>query len=107
MTVSLVGVVAALALVLVGALDVARAITLAHQARGAADLAALAAASAVVGGAAAAEGCAAAARVVASNGARLTACRVGVDGSVSVGVTVTSAHPWSRSATGLARAGPV
>ncbi len=100
------GVVTALALVLVGALEVARAISLAHQARGAADLVALAAASAALVGTSGVDACSAGARVAAANGAQLTTCRLEMDGTVWVAVTVTSSRPWTRTATGVARAGP-
>ena len=102
--VALAGVLAAvgLAAVLVGAAVVAR-----HRAASAADLAALAAASRAVAGDPAA--CATADEVAQANGAALTTCAVG-DGAVvevTVEVGVLLGPLGTRSASAVARAGPV
>ncbi|MEV4493269.1 Rv3654c family TadE-like protein [Micromonospora coxensis] len=77
-----------------------------HQARAAADFAALAAAGLVLRGDAAA--CGAADELASANGARLTGCRLdGLDALVTVEVPVTPLPGFHRAATATARAGPV
>nr|WP_088979496.1 Rv3654c family TadE-like protein [Micromonospora coxensis] len=77
-----------------------------HQARAAADFAALAAAGLALRGDAAA--CGAADDLAAANGARLTGCRLdGLDALVTVQVPVTPLPGFHRAATATARAGPV
>jgi secretion/DNA translocation related TadE-like protein len=81
-----------------------------HRARGAADLAALAAAGPLTVGAPA--DCAAAARVARANGAMLTACSLQEDGAVVVSASVVrpAAAGWLRGpgiVSGRARAGVV
>lgn len=105
-TVAAIGVIAAVLTVTVGALDVARAVALAHQARTAADFAALAAAGAAARGEAAAGACAEAVRVARSNGASVRSCVVAPGGEVTVTTTRRSDTPWPRTAVGVARAGP-
>jgi secretion/DNA translocation related TadE-like protein len=105
-TVAAIGVIAALLTVTVGALDVARAVALSHQARAAADFAALAAAGAAARGEAAAGACAEAARVARANGAAVRSCEVAPGAVVTVTTTRTSDVPWPRTAVGVARAGP-
>lgn len=89
------------AVFLVGLAIVAR-----HQAETAADLAALAGAAAVVAGS---SGCAAAARTADDNGARLGACAVAADGTVTVTVRVVVPDALARwvagDAVASARAG--
>ncbi|MEV4479719.1 Rv3654c family TadE-like protein [Micromonospora coxensis] len=77
-----------------------------HQARAAADFAALAAAGLALRGDAAA--CGAANELASANGARLTGCRLdGLDVLVTVEVPVTPLPGFHRAATATARAGPV
>lgn len=102
---TLAGVVVLLGLTL-GGLEVTRAITLAHRARSAADLSALAAARVVAVGWDVRSACARAVLVAGANGARVSACAWAADGSVAVTVAVDSARPWSRTAVSTARAGP-
>jgi len=105
-TVVVVGVLGAVVALTFGALDVVRAVTTAHLARSAADLAALAAAGVAVRGGSASAACAEAARLAAANEGALTACSVAGDGSALVSVSVTSSGPWPRTARSSSRAGP-
>ena len=105
-TVAAIGVIAAVLTVTLGALDVARAVGLSHQARAAADLAALAAAGAAARGETAARACAEAVRVAGANGASVRSCIVAPGAVVTVSTTRTSGKPWPRTALGIARAGP-
>ncbi len=90
----------AIAVLLVGRVSVA-----AHTARAAADLAALAGAHALRAGESA---CTVAARVAGENRARVGACAVdGADLVVRAEVSVDLGMFGSRSATAVARAGPV
>ena len=109
-TVLTVGAVGGIVLVLAGVLVVVSTVRDVHRARGAADLAALAAARPV-----ASDGgvdCGAGAAVAADNGAVLARCTPGTDGSVLVTAEVVRRWPtgWSwlpRTASAQARAGPV
>ncbi|TDB77905.1 Rv3654c family TadE-like protein [Micromonospora sp. KC721] len=77
-----------------------------HQARVAADFAALAAAGQALGGHGPA--CRAAEELAAANRARLNGCRLdGLDALVTVEVPVTPLPGLHRAATAIARAGPV
>ncbi|MGB2568809.1 Rv3654c family TadE-like protein [Micromonospora citrea] len=77
-----------------------------HQARAAADFAALAAAGLALRGDAAA--CVAADELASANGARLTGCRLdGFDALVTVEVPVSPLPGFHRAATATARAGPI
>lgn len=105
-TVVALGVIGATLVLMVGALDVSRSVAAAHIARSAADLAALAGARTAVLGGSAASACGDARRIAVANGAVLVACRLADDGSVWVRVTVRTADPVRRTATGSARAGP-
>lgn len=104
------GGVAAMGLVLMGALQLAGAVASEHRAQAAADLAALAGALSWPEGASQATACAVAARIAATNGASQKRCRVGVDGSLLV--TTERALPLGLAtivrdgAQGVARAGP-
>jgi secretion/DNA translocation related TadE-like protein len=71
-----------------GSAALGQAVRARHVAESAADLAALAAAGDPAAGFAPAAGCGRGAWVAAANGARLTACRAGGDGSVTVDVAV-------------------
>lgn len=104
-TVGLLGVLVAGATLLVGALELARAVATSHRAMAAADLAALAGANAASGGSSA-MACGSAARVAALNGGAMQQCVAASDGSVTVVVSVVSAAPWRWQASGRARAGP-
>ena len=87
-------------------IDAASAVLARHRAQAAADLAALTAAEFTTGGASAA--CPAAARIVASNGGRMTACRLdGLNATVTVVIPVAVALPGVGPALATARAGPV
>lgn len=104
-TVLAMGVLLAGLSLLLGALEVIRAVGTGHQAAAAADLAALAAALERSNGTGAAA-CDAAARVAARNQAGLVRCAAAPDGAVTVGVVVVSRHPWPLTASANARAGP-
>lgn len=104
--VAVIGLIIAILALTLGALDVTRSIALAHRARSASDLAALAAAHEAVLGSGASVACERAASVAVANGARIAGCVVTAEGSVTVTVTVASAAPWSRTARAVARAGP-
>ena len=82
-SVLVVSVLAAAALLAFAVAMLGQAVAVRHRAQAAADLAALAAASSWP-----VPDCAAGARVAAANGALLTGCRAGVDGSVDVAVVV-------------------
>lgn len=105
-TVAALGIIGALLASSVGALDLARAVSTAHVARSAADLAALAGAGASVRGSGAGGACVQAAHVASINHAVAVACVVQLDGSLRVTVTATSGGPWPRRARASARAGP-
>jgi secretion/DNA translocation related TadE-like protein len=105
-TAAALGVIGALLALSVGALDLARAVSTAHVARSAADLAALAGAGASVRGSGAGGACVQAAHVASVNHAAVVACVVQLDGCVRVTVTATSGGPWPRRARASARAGP-
>jgi secretion/DNA translocation related TadE-like protein len=109
-TVLTVGAVAAVVVVLAGVLVVSGVVRDVHRARAAADLAALAAAGPLSSGGGA--DCALAASVAAANGAVLTGCAVGGDGSVLVSASVGRrwAPGWGglpATVSGRARAGVV
>lgn len=115
-TVAVLGLVAALLTVALGAAALLSAVVAGHRAAAAADLAALAGAAALAsagdlvpsGGGAAPPGggaCAAAERVARANGALVTSCVVqGLE--VWVGTTAAPAWPGLGVATARARAGP-
>lgn len=103
---AVVGVIGALVATLLGAVDLGRAITAAHIARSAADLASLAAASFAVRGGSTAAACAKAGEFARANRAALLACSVAGDGSATVTVAVTTPGPIPRTARSTARAGP-
>jgi secretion/DNA translocation related TadE-like protein len=101
LAVGLVLVAAGVAGAAVGAARVGR-----HVARTAADLGALAGAVRAIEGRDAA--CARAAQLVAANGGRTRSCRLdGLDVVLEVEVTVTPLPGLTRSATAVARAGPI
>lgn len=109
-TVLTVGAVAAVVLVLAGVLVVSGVVRDVHRARTAADLAALAAAGPLSSGGGA--DCELAVSVAAANGAVLTGCAVGADGSVLVSASVDRrwAPGWEglpATVSGRARAGVV
>lgn len=108
-TVLAVGALGAVVVVVVGVLVLAGVVRDVHRARGAADLAALAAAVPLVGGGGV--DCAAAASVATANGATMTGCGARPDGSVTVSVSVGRAQQvrWGLPAavTARARAGVV
>lgn len=109
-TVLVAGAVAAVVLVLAGALTVVSAVLGAHRARAAADLAALAAAVPLASGGVA--DCGAAAQVAVANGAALTGCAAdgaGVTVRVAVALPVGGGAAWwglPASTEARARAGP-
>lgn len=105
-TVVVIGVIGAAVAVLLGAVDLTRAVNAAHVARSAADLAALAAAQAAVRGNSAAAACADAGHYARANHAALQTCSLASDGSATVTVTVTTPGPIPRTARSIARAGP-
>ncbi len=105
LTVVVVGVIVSTLIALAGAVAVTRAISAAHSARSAADLAALAGAAQVVRGEPLGA-CAAAARLARANGASISSCSVEPDGSVVVAVMVTISPRWGQTAHAVARAGP-
>jgi secretion/DNA translocation related TadE-like protein len=77
-----------------------------HRARVAADLGALAGAARVLQGPDAA--CARAAELAAANGGRLVDCAIdGLDLQIRVELTVTPLPHLTRTATAIARAGPI
>ena len=107
LTVAAIGVVVTMA---TAALLVAGVVRDVHRARGAADLAALAAAGPLTAGAP--PDCAAAARVARANGATLTACTLQGDGAVVVSASVVrpTTAGWLRGpacVSASARAGVV
>lgn len=95
----------AVVVVLSGVLVLAGVVRDVHRARGAADLAALAAAVPLVDGAGV--DCAAAASVATANGAAVTACVAEPDGSVVVSVSVSAGRAppvaWALPAAVTAR----
>jgi secretion/DNA translocation related TadE-like protein len=100
----------ALAVLAIGcaAMSLAAAVSLRHRAEAAADLAALAGATALRDGG---DGCAAALRVAVDNRARLSACMIAPDASVTVTVAValpTGLRRWAAVdvVRAVARAGP-
>lgn len=102
-SVLVVGVIALLVVLTAGAMTVASAVTASHQARLAADLAAIAAAMQLQRGSPGGA-CERGAVTAAHNNARLSECAVqGM--SVTVGVEVHSAR-WPAPAVARARAGP-
>lgn len=108
-TVLTLGVVGAVVTALVTALSVTGALRAAHQARGAADLAALAAAHDSSVGAAPAQVCATARDIAERNGARVVGCDVTAGSVVTIETAV--AVPLRLGGlvpemTGHARAGP-
>ena len=104
MTVTSAFVAAVVLAVAVGVLLVARASAAAHQARAAADLAALAGAHGVRAGA---DACGEARRIAAANSAGVVGCRVdGLDVVVRAGVPVELGGFGVWSAEAVARAGP-
>lgn len=104
------GVVAAVLVVLTATLVLTGALAAAHRSRGAADLSALAAAGEAVDGASSATACGVAADLARVNGATLRSCVVGTDGVVDVEVAVAVplhvAGITPRMMPGRARAGP-
>lgn len=105
-TVAMLGVSGAVLAAALAALGLTRVVTVAHTARGVADLCALAAASAASRGEPATGACAQAARIAAANHVTLTRCSVSADFSATVSVTAPvpgSIWPPARS---TARAGP-
>ena len=92
----------------VGLVLVAGALVAAHRAQAAADLAALAGATRLQDGASARQACVVAGRTARANGASVTSCRPGVDGTVTVRVTVPVAVSPAApdAAVAVARAGP-
>ena len=84
MTVAVLAVLGAFALFLLGGACVASAVSSAHRARAAADLGALAGAAALEAGTTSRAACDRAADLLRRNGARLTGCTVGSDGSLLV-----------------------
>jgi secretion/DNA translocation related TadE-like protein len=109
-TVLTLGAVASLVLVLTGALMVVSTVRDVHRARGAADLAALAASGPAADGGAV--DCGVGASVAAANGAVLARCEPGPDGTVLVTAQVARSWPpsWSwlpAAVSARARAGPV
>jgi secretion/DNA translocation related TadE-like protein len=107
LTVAAIGVVVTMATATLLVTGVVRDV---HRARGAADLAALAAAGPLMAGAPA--DCAAASRVARANGATLTACSLQGDGAVVVSASVVrpATAGWLRApgvVSARARAGMV
>ncbi len=103
-TVLVLAIVAAVLALLLGALQVTRAVAAAHQARTAADLAAIAGATRLRSGDPA-QACAAAEAFAARNGAALQTCSV-LGQDVWVTVAVTTPGRWLSTAVAEARAGP-
>jgi len=101
-----VGVVATLLMLTLGGLDVARAVALAHRARSAADLSALAGAGELVLAGDLGAACGRATVIADANAARLVSCATDGQGGVVVTVQATSARPHPLTASGRARAGP-
>lgn len=116
-SVLVVGAVAVLLVVGSAALVLVGVVRATHEARSAADLAALAGAQRLATGSSSMQACAGAARIAAGNGARLSRC-VADEGSGEVVVEVTVEQTTSAAgapadgprvwgpATGRARAGP-
>lgn len=109
-TVLTLGAIGGIVLVLAGVLVVDSTVRDVHRARGAADLAALAASVAVATGGGV--DCRVGASVAAANGAVLARCTPGPEGSVLVTAEVARRWPpgWGwlpATATAQARAGPV
>lgn len=105
MTVTTAFTVAAVLALAVAVLLVGRATVAAHAARSAADLSALAGAHALSSGESA---CSVASGIAAANGAGLAVCTVdGHDVVVRADVTVNLGLLGSRTASAVARAGPV
>jgi len=105
LTVTTAFVVAAVLALTVAVLLVGRAAAAAHSARSAADLAALAGAHALRAGS---DACAAAAGLATANSATTTACSIdGHDVVVRAEVRVDLGLLGSRTASAVARAGPV
>lgn len=110
MTVVVLAVLGAFALFLLGGAGVASTVSAAHRARAAADLGALAGAAALEGGATPGAACDRAADLLRRNGARLTGCTVGADGSLLVssqariGLPLPAGGPDTAKAR--SRAGP-
>lgn len=104
------GMVAAVLVVLTATVVLAGALAAAHRSRGAADLSALAAAGEAVDGASSAAACGVAADLARVNGATLRSCVAGSDGVVDVEVVVAVplhvAGVTPRTMPGRARAGP-
>lgn len=106
-TVAVLGLVAALLTVALGAWALLSAVVAGHQAAAAADLGALAGATVLADGGDLAPGaCAAAERIARANGAQITSCAVrGLE--IWVGTAASPSWPGLGVATARARAGPV
>lgn len=104
-TVLVVGAIGVLAVMLAATLALLSAVIASHRARGAADLAALAAARTLLAGAPSTDACAAATRIATHNGSVLVACTT-VGDVASVTVATTTSWPGLRPAQARARAGP-
>jgi secretion/DNA translocation related TadE-like protein len=100
-TVLAVGLVAVVSCLLLAVAALGSAVAARHRAGAAADLAALAAADRSLGRSPGVP-CRAAAATALANRARVTACAVADDGSVTVVVSVGLPRPWDR--LGIARA---
>ena len=105
-TVAVVGVVAVMLAMTVGALMVISAVVASHRAQSAADLAALGAAAALVRGEPALTACAFAGAVASRNGAGLVTCQSDPDLSVTIEVRVPATMTHVGTATARSRAGP-
>ena len=105
-TVLVLGAIAVLVAMTVGALLVVSAVVAAHRAQSAADLAALAAAGALVRGQSPPSACATGAGVATRNGGRLATCSAGADLSVEVAVDMPASAAHIGTATARSRAGP-
>jgi secretion/DNA translocation related TadE-like protein len=105
-TVAVVGVVGVLLAMVVGALMVISAVVASHQARSAADLAALGAAAVLVRGEPAVAACSTAGAVASRNGAALATCQTDPDLSVEIEVRVPATMPHVGVASARSRAGP-
>lgn len=99
------GVIATVLTLTISGLLLAGAVLASHQARAAADLAALAAAGALIGGRSASAACESAVRVAESNHARVQQC-LAFGTEARLRVAVTAGVPGLGVATARARAGP-
>jgi secretion/DNA translocation related TadE-like protein len=103
-TILALSIISVLLAVTVGGLALSSAVVASHQARLAADLAALAGAAELIDGAPAEAACAQASRVASVNHADLATCATE---GLTVDLTVhVSAPPWTEPARARARAGP-